>query len=125
MNVKKLEFAAQFRSIISEFMPFNGSGTFDDGTPNGKDLVNLIAQKEHSECVASWCNALERFAQLVEDQREPLTERQVDLIGSNLFRGMDSFADFWLDERVFGPEASAANERIREHMHRLYSTFTD
>jgi hypothetical protein len=125
MTVKKLEFAAQLRSIISELMPFNGSGAFDDDTPNGKDIVKLTARKEQSGYVASWCNALERFAQLVENQKEPLTERQVDLIGSNLFRGMGSFADFWLDERVFGPEASAANDRLRVHMHRLYSTFKD
>lgn len=124
MTVKKPEFVAQLRSIISELTPFNGD-VFDHDTRKGKGLVKRSARKECSGYVASWCNTLEKFAHLVENQKEPLTERQVDLIGSNLFRGMGSFADFWLDERVFGAEASSANERIRVRMQKLYSTFED
>jgi hypothetical protein len=100
------------RQIVTELEPYTAL-LLPSASSTDQGQCGLEASREFEvSAVQGWSKTLERFAEEVEKHNGPLSERERDMIGSNLFRGMGSFADFYLDERIFGSRAKAGNERI-------------
>lgn len=84
-----------------------------------------ISEEDNAAFALKWAKKLREWAKLTESQSGPLTPEQRDRIGSNLFRGMGSFADFGLDQRKYGEEAKATDERLRKLTSELYLIFKE
>src|ERR1700722_18765938 len=112
--MNNLKFALLLRSISTELKPYTflpvdaSSCAAQEHEPPG-----IWNQTQYAVAVQGWCKFLERYAEIVERHSDPLAAGERDVLGSNLFRGMGSLSDFYLDERVFGKRAKITNERLQ------------
>jgi hypothetical protein len=112
--MNNLKFATQLRRIAEEIEEFV------------RNCVPApVSEEDNASFAQKWANKLTEWAELAENQIGPITPDQRDRIGSNLFRGMGSFADFGLDQRKYGDSAKATNERLRKLTSELYLIFKE
>jgi len=112
--MNNIKFACQLRRVVDEIEQFVRASVSTPGNDHGTFSF-----------LEAWCKKLTEWAELAEDQNSPLTPRQRETIGSNLFRGMGSFTDVSFDTRKFGDRAKAANERLGKLVDELYSIFNE
>jgi len=111
------------RQIVTELEPYTSLPLHSTSSTDQGQFGPEASRQSEISAVQGWSKTLEQFAAEVEKHNGPLPERERETIGSNLFGGMGSFTDFYLDERIFGSRAKATNERLMALTHDLYSAF--
>ena len=100
------------RQIVTELEPYTSLPLHSTSSTDQGQFGPEASRQSEISAVQGWSKTLEQFAAEVEKHNGPLPERERETIGSNLFGGMGSFTDFYLDERIFGSRAKATNERL-------------
>ena len=118
------KFALLLRKIVTELEPYASLPVDPSShTAQVRDVPGMWNQAQYAAAVQGMCKFLERNAELLERSSDPLPTRKRDELSGQLFGGMGSLSDFYLDERVLGARAKVTNERLRTLIGELYSVF--
>ena len=80
---------------------------------NGSEYAPVSEDKDPDPYALAWWSTLCTISALLSSQSS-LTPQQYSYIERELFGGMGSLTDFWLDEKHGGKKARAANEQLNK-----------
>jgi hypothetical protein len=95
-------------------------------TKDSKIKSKLLKYFEELELIPNphalaWWSILTAITELLQAQESDITEKQKEYILHELCGAMGSFADFQLDENIFGTDATETNQKLNTVRKNLYS----
>jgi hypothetical protein len=111
--MKKQEVLTSLRALAEELRPFTlaAAAGARKWTGSAYSQGNNMPQDAYA---LSWWSAISTIADLLERNDSPMSEAEYSYLLSRICGGMGSFADFALDEIIYGPAARKTNKRLDE-----------